>query len=578
VRVGGLYEYLVGSWWVAETNDYADADWYEWAGQVDTSKYGQPGSVSHFERWAYELIFEDGRKHAPEQYFLDFVADLFTLSDHDYGIGPKFEENWLIIPEGNSKSTGISQLALYHLETVRYPWVPVAASARDQAEILFGQALGFVERTPGLKYQSELNPHGPYDAKGTRQLNHRYSGGKGMKVYAADQETADGVIPTLPIIDEGHRLRDLGLYRLWKGKLNKRHGQIVMISTAGVPGRDFEKTRKKLKTAAHDVKRRGQCFGRYATETTVLHDYAVPSVSAVEDFEIVKEANPLSTITIGSLRSKRQSPSLDFGEGWLRLTCNIAARSSKAAVHDAEWDEMLLKKGEWEEAPDARIPEGVPISIGLDVAWILDTIGIAPLWMCSTHRRLLGPGTIIEPPRDGRQISSVVLHDEIQRIARRNPIYLVAMDTSKAEETYQWLLAGGDDGELGDPLVVDRTQGNKHAAEDYVAFMEAIRGGAQGEERVTERWLRYTGEPDRVVNGITGDAEEVAGAARTHVMNAIARKLPSDKYRFDRESPSRAEKEQDNRVIDYLQAAAMVNRQAAADFGNEAFVPLIAVR
>jgi hypothetical protein len=568
----------VSLWWTAETGESAEAGWYEWAGQVDTAKYGEPGSVSHFERWAYELIFEDGRKHAPEQYFLDFIEDLFTLSEHDYGVGPTYEENWLIIPEGNSKSTGISQIALYHLETVRYPWVPIAASARDQAEILFGQALGFIERTPGLKFERELNPHGPYDAKGTRQLNHRYSGGKGMKVYAADQETADGVIPTLPIIDEGHRLKDLGLYRLWKGKLNKRHGQIVMISTAGVPGRDFERTRKNLKTASVDVKRRGQCFGRYATETTVLHDYAVPSVSAVENLALVKEANPLSTITIGSLRSKRQSPSLDFGEGWLRLTCNIAARSSKAAVHDAEWDEMLLRKNEWEQAPDGMVPAGVQIACGLDVAWKLDTIGLAPLWMPAYRRRLLGPATIIEPPRDGRMISSVVLHEEMKRIHKRNTVYLWVMDTSKAEETYQWLLAGGDDGEMGDPVVVDRTQANKHACEDYDSFMEAIRGGAQGEERVEERWLRYTGEPDRVVNGLSGDAIEVPGAARQHVMNAIARKLPSDRYRFDRESPSRSEADQDHRVIDYLQAAAMVNRTAAAEWGNEGLVPLIAVR
>jgi phage terminase large subunit-like protein len=93
-----------------------------------------------------------------------------------------------------------------------------------------------------------------------------------MKVYAADKETADGVIPTLPIIDEGHRMRDLGLYRLWKGKLEKRHGRIVMISTAGEPGKDFEKTRRALKTTAAKVDRRGRCFGRYESDAAVLHD------------------------------------------------------------------------------------------------------------------------------------------------------------------------------------------------------------------------------------------------------------------------------------------------------------------
>jgi hypothetical protein len=66
------------------------------------------------------------------------------------------------------------------------------------------------------------------------------------------------------------------------------------------------------------------------------------------------------------------------------------------------------------------------------------------------------------------------------------------------------------------------------------------------------------------VDGGSGVVELVQGALREHIMNAIARKLPGDNYRFDRQTPSRAEAEQDHRVIDGLTAAAMVNRTAAA--------------
>jgi phage terminase large subunit-like protein len=282
----------VQEWYVGATGEVAQAGWHEWPGQVDVDRYGVEGSVSHFQAWSSELIFEDGMQHPLEDWQLDFARDLFRLTLRDYGMGPAFEELWLVVPEGNSKSTFIAEIALYHLETVLYPWVPIAASSRDQAEILFGQANGFIERTPGLKWEKDLNAHGPYKVKGTRQIDHTFSGGHGMKVYAADKETADGVIPTLPIIDEGHRMRDLGLYRLWKGKLEKRHGRIVMISTAGEPGKDFEKTRRALKTTAAKVDRRGRCFGRYESDAAVLHDYSLPSTALVGDLEAVKEANP----------------------------------------------------------------------------------------------------------------------------------------------------------------------------------------------------------------------------------------------------------------------------------------------
>jgi phage terminase large subunit-like protein len=296
------------SWYVASSNDYAPAGWLDWPGQVK----GKPGTLSHYRRWAEELVFEDGERHPPEGWQLDWVKDLLS-----------HVEAWLVVPEGNSKTTLLAGIALYHMETVLEPWLPLAASTRDQAGILFGQAEGFVNRTPGLKYDRDMNPAGPFVLKGTRHIDHQYNAGKGLQVYAANEGGGDGVIPTLALIDEGHRLKDLGLYRLWKGKLNKRGGRIGLISTAGEPGRDFEKTRTKIKRGAKDVQRRGTCFARYESDGLVLHDYSVPNIKLVEDLEVVKEANPLSTITVRTLGSKRGSDTLDFGEGWLRLTCNI---------------------------------------------------------------------------------------------------------------------------------------------------------------------------------------------------------------------------------------------------------------
>ena len=80
-----------------------------------------------------------------------------------------------------------------------------------------------------------------------------------IEVYAADAGTADGVIPfPYAFLDELHRHKDLNLHRTWAGKLNKRGSQLIVISTAGAPGHEFETTREKIKDEAEEVLREGR--------------------------------------------------------------------------------------------------------------------------------------------------------------------------------------------------------------------------------------------------------------------------------------------------------------------------------
>lgn len=522
-----------------------------WRGGVSNTKL-VPWTMDHFRAWCEQLVFEDYEHHSPEGWQLEFVADLFAGK----------EEVWLVVPEGNSKTTLISEIGLYHLDNTRSPWVPVGASSRDQAEILFGQAQGFVERSlcphgklpavccdvPGLKWDRNLNPTGPFHLAGHRQIKHVFNQGRGMKVYAADHETADGVIPTLSLVDEGHRLKDLAQYRTWHGKGEKRGGQIVMISTAGEPGGDFEKTRESLRQEATDKVRREPSYLRAATNTTVIHEFAVPKAHMAKDLAIVKAANPLAKISIESLERKLNSPTLNYGESWLRLTCNIPSRSEKAAVSEIDWDRAYT---------DMRIPRGEPVLVGADFAWQLDTTALVPLWIKNAHFRLLDRVEILEPPRDGTMLDPYVVRDAFERINKRNPILAIVADSTKAQDTLLWAVE-----EFG-CILVDRAQTNQLACEDYEAFMEALRGGKPVDEDYgppREPWLRHNGDPK----------------LREHVMNAIAAKRPGDKYRFDRASPSRAAALQDSRVIDALTAAGMVNLVASTGWDARP-QPMVAV-
>jgi phage terminase large subunit-like protein len=284
-----------------------------------------PFTLPHFRRWTSDLILDTGESWVLEDFQEWFVDDLFA----------GFAEAWLVVPEGNTKTTTLAGVALYHAEHRAFASVPVAAASREQAEILYRQAEGFVLRSDRL--------HGPVHSaiaaakgkrktevprflclEGYRRINHH--GGGRIQVFAADDKTGDGIIPTLGIIDEPHRLTDLSLYRTWVGKIAKRGGQIGTISTSGEPGSDFEETRTRIREAASDVRTLGS-FTRYSTSRLVLHEWAVPPDGDVEDMAVVKAANPFSGITVEMLAEKFASPTMTRHH-WLRFACNRPTRDN----------------------------------------------------------------------------------------------------------------------------------------------------------------------------------------------------------------------------------------------------------
>ncbi len=164
-----------------------------------------------------------------------------------------------------------------------HAFVAVAASSREQTEWLYRQAAGFVDRSPVL--QPLFRPQEGYRRIRCDRTRSR------IQIFAADDRTGDGPIATLFLLDELHRHRDLRLYRTWRGKLEKRGGQIVAISTAGAPGSEFEEARALIRERAPEVER-SETFLRAVSDQLVLHGWAVPEGGDVEDLELVKRATP----------------------------------------------------------------------------------------------------------------------------------------------------------------------------------------------------------------------------------------------------------------------------------------------
>lgn len=474
----------------------------------------EPFTLEHFRAWAGELELDNGEPWILEDFQAAFVEDVFG--------GHKV--CWLVVPEGNGKTTLISGIALYHCEFLPNAYVPVAASSRDQAEWIYRQAAGFVSRneltdpTRSTKTQT-TTPHLFRCLEGYRRIRHDANHSR-IQIFAADDRGGDGIIPTLAILDELHRHRDLALYRTWLGKLRKRNAQLLVISTAGEVGSEFEEERTRLRQEASDLKHE-RCFTRAQRNGAVMHEWAVPPDSEIDDLELVKAANPFSGVTVDYLQEKRDLPGMTVAH-WSRFTCNLASRAENAAIQEREW---------WAAKSDEEIPAGEPIWLGLDVAWKWDTTAAVPLWWRDSEFRLLGPARVLVPPRDGSSLHPSLVERMLVEIHERNPLHTVVMDTSRAEQLSTWI-----SDEFG-TTVIDRQQTNSFAVEDFNYFMEALREG----------WLKHSGDV----------------ALTKHALNAVARILPHGDARFDRPKAGRVGGDQEVRVIDALTAAAMVHTLAA---------------
>jgi hypothetical protein len=459
----------------------------------------EPFTVEHFEKYASLVVFDDGSRRGLEDWQLQLAEDLFA----------GFKRNLWIIPEGNGKSTLVALLALYGADYSESPWIPIGAAAAKQARIIYDQAAGFIERTPGMG--DRFRSFGGY-----RLIRSLRNGGIGIEVFAHDPKTGDGVIPyPYALTDELHRHPDMRLWDLWAGKLRKRNAQIVGISTGGEPETPFETMRDAIRQRAQDRTYDGSHL-RAAAPGEILHEWMVPKADLCADMAAVKAANPLSTITEATL-AEDYALVTDLGE-WSRLKCNRPTRSAITAITDREWDDADV---------GGEIPLGSSIEVGVDVAFKWDTTAIVPLWAGPNHR-LLGAPKVLVPPRDGSSLHPDEIKGAFMELAGDYQLETVVMDMHRAEDIAAWV-----EDDLG-VTVIDHAQSQTRThVQDYEAFMEGLRNGT----------VKHTGAHD----------------LRAHVLNAVARRLPGGDYRFDRASQVRGNaRAQDRRVIDALTAAAMV--------------------
>jgi hypothetical protein len=457
------------------------------------------GTTDHFRAWARLLVLDTGERWDPERFQLDVVDEILK------GI----PEVWLDVPEGNGKTTLMGGVSLYHADYTPDAMVPMAAASRDQTGILLNQAAGFVRRTPGLERRFRVY-------EGYRRIDALRTRGR-IQVYAADDRTGDGVIFTLALLEELHRHPDLRLYRTWHGKIEKRGGQVVAISTAGEPGGEYENVKSSVLKRGK-LTRRG-CHTVARTKELVLHQHALEAGDDVHDLRKVKQANPFSGVTVAGLKRKHDSPTM-LESHWARFVCGIPTRGDHAAITATEWAGL----------DQSEIPPGEPVAAGVDLGWKWDTTAITPLWMPELTRRVIGHPEIVVPPRDGTSTPPEEIRARRARVNKRNRVHTwVVEDAAGAEQFVEWLES--PDG-FPDARVVLWGTGNQPQSLAFDRWMESVREG----------WLEHP--HDELLT--------------QHVLNAIAKPAGPDRYRFDRPRTTRQGRGQDQRVIDALSAGSAV--------------------
>jgi phage terminase large subunit-like protein len=330
----------------------------------------EPAELDAFGRFCSALVLEDGSTMALEDFQRAMLADYFAGAN----------ETLILLPKKNGKSTLLGALALYHLIVTPDAECVIGAASRDQATILYDQAAGFVRRSPGLERRVDVK-------RGYREMRNRNDSGR-IRVLAADVDTADGVIPTLALVDELHRHKSAGLYGIFRDGLGPRGGRMLTISTAGGHEMTALGQMRAAALTLPTVTREGaHTYAATADSSYVMHEWALRKDDDLDDLLIVALANPASWQTLAALRARHDSPSM-LPWQWARFACGVWVSSEAWWISAEDWNALAVEE---EIAPGERI------TLGFDGARVGDATALVA---CRLSDGLIAPLATWEAPAD----------------------------------------------------------------------------------------------------------------------------------------------------------------------------------
>ncbi len=402
---------------------------------MQPSANARPAELETFERFCSQIVLPDGKAMKLEPFQQQLLTDYFD------GV----RETLILIPKKNGKSSLLAVLAIYHLLTTPDAACYVGASSRDQAKIMFDEAVKIIRRTPWLTERSGKFGDGMLQIQDgyKRILNTADSGA--MRVLAADANTADGVIPTLALVDELHRHRSSDLYAVFRDGLGPRQGQMITISTAGD---DLDSPLGRIRSDARKLSglKTTGAYHYARSGSLAYHEYALDPTANRDDLELVKQANPASWQTREELKIRQESSTMRSWE-WARFACGVWVYGEDTAITDTEWRSCADRK--------VRIPDGAQgVMVGIDVGLRRDTTAIVPVWQESQESQIIvHPPAIIVPPDEGATTFKTILA-AIEKFGAKWSDMTVVIDPNAGGE----ILADRIENDLGFDVVIHSQQ------------------------------------------------------------------------------------------------------------------------
>lgn len=296
---------------------------------------GKPAFTADWFLWfAHEagLTLPEGTRTRIEGHTILMTREFFA---------PELVHLLVVIPKNNQKTVWEALLADWHLLTVPAPRVYMGAADKEQAKELYSFATHFINSEPELAKHLLVRDS-------TLEIRRR-DGTGGAKVLASDDSKGGGKKQgknfTLGEIDELHAHENDNLFTDFRSAGFKRRdaakvagldwwwmvGKLATITTAGfdkesalyrelikflgdpehgTPPMGTVETRMRVLpngSVVSDPEKGRLTIARYGEGRNVLLHWACEPEDDPEDFEVVKWANPASTVTMESLKDARES-------------------------------------------------------------------------------------------------------------------------------------------------------------------------------------------------------------------------------------------------------------------------------
>ena len=383
----------------------------------------------------------------PWQCFI--LTTTFGWVHRDTGLR-RYKEAYIEVPRKNAKSTLSSGLALFMLAADGEQGAEVysAATTRDQARIVFNDALAMAERTPDLRTYC-----------GVAILKHSITVAATSSKFtplAAEASTQDGLNVHCAVIDELHAHKKRDLYDVIDTARGAREQSLLWLIT----------------TAGSD--RSGICYERRTHVTKVLDNIIVDPTMFGIIYSIDEKDDPLDPVNwakanpnwlVSVLPDDMQAAARKAAAMPSAMANFLTKRLNVWVSSDSAWMDMVA----WQRCTDLKLTQDsvmhLPCFVPLDLASKVDVAAAPKLFYdaAEDHYYLISrfylPERAIEQSTnsqfdgwrrsgyltvtDGEVIDFDVIEDDIRADVRALEVQEVPFDPWQATQMASHLLAEG---------------------------------------------------------------------------------------------------------------------------------------